>query len=170
MKRNIRWVTAVAVAVVFTAVLIIAVVTKTSKDIPLNDAQLGSLEKKLDNDSDETAYNTHHIKYYGSRWADCSTRLFIVSTGNEFFKDESRQGFHYSEGRSNVMIVDAVIDGDDLKIKKFDILIDLGFEGPESELKAKIPERIYSSMKLENPDKYIEQDIQKARLYFKSQK
>ena len=68
------------------------------------------------------------------------------------------------------MIVDTVIDGNDVKIKDFDILTDLGFEEPEAKVRAKIPKEIYKKMELEDPDKYLKEDTQKAKEYFQSLK
>ena len=68
------------------------------------------------------------------------------------------------------MVVDTVIDGDDVKIKDFDLLTDLGFEGPEAKIRAKIPKEIYKKMELEDPDKYLKEDTEKARAYFNSLK
>ena len=68
------------------------------------------------------------------------------------------------------MVVDTVIDGNDVKIKDFDILTDLGFEEPEAKVRAKIPKEIYKKMELEDPDKYLKEDTEKAKEYFNSLK
>ena len=169
MKTNTKWLIAGVVAVVIAAAVVMTAVIQTAKDIELNDEQLASLAHELTvSHSDETAYQGYHIKYYGSKWADCSTRLFIVATCNEFFVDKSKKGFHRNRGASNIMIVDTVIDGNDVKIKDFDILTDLGFEEPEAKIRAKIPKEIYKKMELEDPDKYLKEDTEKARAYFNS--
>ena len=66
------------------------------------------------------------------------------------------------------MLIDTVIDGNDVKIKGFDLLTDLGFEGAEAKIRAKIPKEIYKKMELEAPDKYLKEDTEKARAYFNS--
>ena len=171
MKTNTKWLIAGAVAVVIAAAVVMTTVIQTAKDIELNDEQFASLTHELITlKSDETAYQGYHIKYYGSKWADCSTRLFIVGTCNEFFVDKSEKGFHHSSGRSNIMLLDTVIDGDDVKIKDFDLLAELGFEEPEAKVRAKIPKEIYKKMELEDPDKYLKEDTEKAKAYFNSLK
>ena len=91
MKTNTKWLIAGVVAVVIAAAVVMTAVIQTAKDIELNDEQLASLAHELTvSHSDETAYQGYHIKYYGSKWADCSTRLFIVATCNEFFVDISK--------------------------------------------------------------------------------
>lgn len=169
MKTNTKWLIAGAVAVVIAAAVVMTTVIQTAKDIELNDEQIASLTHELTvSQNDETAYQGYHIKYYGSKWADCSTRLFIVATCNEFFIDKSKKGFHHYRGASDIMVVDTVIDGDDVKIKDFDLLTDLGFEEPEAKVRAKIPKEIYKKMELEDPDKYLKEDTAKARAYFRS--
>ena len=171
MKTNTKWMIAGVVAVVIAAAVVMTAVIQTAKDIELNDEQLASLTAGLnDHYSYDTEYRSFHIKYYGSKWAGCSTRLFIVATYNDYISDKSKRGFHYDYNCSNIMVVDTVIDGNDVKIKDFDILTDLGFEGPEAKVRAKIPKEIYKKMELEDPDKYLKEDTQKAKAYFNSLK
>ena len=171
MKTNTKWLIAGAVAVVIAAAVVMTTVIQTAKDIELNDEQLASLTAGLESEySGKTGYRSFHVKYYGSKWADCSTRLFIVATYNDFFSDQSKKGFHYDCKGSDIMLIDTVIDGNDVKIKGFDLLTDLGFEGAEAKIRAKIPKEIYKKMELEDPDKYLKEDTEKAKAYFSSLK
>lgn len=169
MKTNTKWLIAGAVALVIAAVVVMTAVIQTSENIELNDTRLTSLTAGLESEySGKTEYRIFHVKYYGSKWAECSTRLYIVATYNDFFSDQSKKGFHYDSNGSDIMLVDTVIDGDDVKIKDFDLLTDLGFEEPEAKVRAKITKEIYKKMELEDPDKYLKEDTAKARAYFRS--
>ncbi len=87
MKTNTKWLIAGVVAVVIAAVVVMTAVIQTAKDIELNDEQLASLTAGLnDHYSYDTEYRSFHIKYYGSKWAGCSTRMFITGTSNGFYK------------------------------------------------------------------------------------
>ena len=171
MKMNTKWLVAGAVAVVIAAAVVMTAVIQTAKDIELNDEQLASLTAGLnDHYSYDTEYRSFHIKYYGSKWAGCSTRLFVTGTSNGFYKNGKCGKLHHESADGDIIVVDTVIDGNDVKIKDIDILSDEDRAEPGSKSRSKIPQDIYSKMKPEDPDKYLKEDTEKARAYFNSLK
>ena len=152
---------------VIAAVVVMTAVIQTAKDIELNDEQLASLTAGLnDHYSYDTEYRSFHIKYYGSKWAGCSTRMFITGTSNGFYKSGKSRKLHHESAYGDIIVVDTVIDGNDVKIKDIDILSDEDRAEPGS----KFPQDIYSKMKPEDPDKYLKEDTEKAKEYFNSLK
>lgn len=171
MKTNTKWLIAGAVAVVIAAAVVMTAVIQTAKDIELNDEQLASLTAGLnDHYSYDTEYRSFHIKYYGSKWAGCSTRLFVTGTSNGFYKSGKSRKLHHESAYGDIIVVDTVIDGNDVKIKDIDILSDEDRAEPGSKSRSKIPQDIYSKMKPEDPDKYLKEDTEKAKEYFNSLK
>ncbi len=87
-----------------------------------------------------------------------------------FTKAERVRKLHHESAYGDIIVVDTVIDGNDVKIKDIDILSDEDRAEPGSKSRLKIPQDIYSKMKPEDPDKYLKEDTEKAKEYFNSLK
>ena len=96
--------------------------------------------------------------------------MFITGTSNGFYKSGKSRKLHHESAYGDIIVVDTVIDGNDVKIKDIDILSDEDRAEPGSKSRSNIPQDIYSKMKPEDPDKYLKEDTEKAKEYFNSLK